>query len=85
MRTAQITKGMRVVCVRAVDNNPMVKNAYGKVWEPPTKDEGCGKHSVGVRFDNAVDGHDLGMQGRTCKYGHGWYVHPRDLREATAS
>jgi hypothetical protein len=37
------------------------------------------EYSIGVRFDDLVGGHDLGLYGKGCRKGHGWYFSPDEL------
>lgn len=41
----------------------------GTVWEV-----GRNVPAAGVKFDRDIGGHDLGMDGRSCEHGYGWYM-----------
>lgn len=34
---------------------------------------------IGVRFDECVDGHDLGIGGNRCEPGYGWYLRENEI------
>jgi len=56
----------------------MPANRKGRVW----KREDTGLSSIGVRFDEAMGGHNLGIA--DCADGFGWYVERKFIRRLPA-
>jgi hypothetical protein len=76
MEKTKFKVGDRVKALRIVGAIDSKSEGFlGTVWEAE-KD-----HSIGVRFDKDIGGHDLELYGRRCAMGHGWYVQPHMIKK----
>ena len=66
----------RVIILKGFDGPLKMfrKNRTARVWR---KDN---YKMVAIRFDENINGHDLGNEGPRCTNGHGWYVERRFIR-----